>query len=428
MGIRWIVLAVIIVGSSISYLLRFNVSIVSDTMSRDLGMNEYQLGIVFSAFAAGYTLFQFPGGIIGDKFGPRYTITAIAIGWTLLTVVTALVPGESFWSVPYIVAALVIARFLVGAANGPFFPVTFGGTAPRWFPVSQWGIANGLVVAGMTLGGAATGPLIVWLMESVGWRGALLVTAPAGLILAAAYYWYVTDDPASHPHITQAELDLILSDRPPADDEPIEGAWKIAIRDRNVLLLTGAYICMNYVFYLFFSWFYYYLVNVKEFAPADAALFVAAQWVVGSVGGIIGGLSCDGLVRRFGLRTGPKILAISGLVLAGVFLYVGAMSDDIFIAVTLLCVSFGLTQITDTPSWVATMAVSGKHAQVATGLLNTGGNIPGIAGGLMVPVIAGLFGWPAAIASGSLFAFFGAFLWCFVRADEPMSNARPART
>ena len=92
-GTRWIVLAIIIVASSVSYMLRINVSILGDAMIRDLGMNAYQLGIVLSAFAAGYTIFQFPGGIIGDKFGPRLTITTIAVSWTLLTVVTAVIPG-----------------------------------------------------------------------------------------------------------------------------------------------------------------------------------------------------------------------------------------------------------------------------------------------------------------------------------------------
>jgi len=52
-------------------MLRVNISIVGETMMRDLGMSEYQLGFLFSAFWAGYTVFQFPGGMIGDKFGPR---------------------------------------------------------------------------------------------------------------------------------------------------------------------------------------------------------------------------------------------------------------------------------------------------------------------------------------------------------------------
>jgi sugar phosphate permease len=68
------------------------------------------------------------------------------------------------------------------------------------------------------------------------------------------------------------------------------------------------------------------------------------------------------------------------------------------------------------------MAVSGKHAQVATGVLNTGGNLTGIVGGMLVPVTAKLLGWPAAIVTGSVFAIIAALLWIFIRADEPMGT------
>ncbi|MFT5501161.1 MAG: ACS family glucarate transporter-like MFS transporter [Woeseiaceae bacterium] len=422
-GTRWIVLAIIIVASSVSYMLRINVSILGDAMIRDLGMNAYQLGIVLSAFAAGYTIFQFPGGIIGDKFGPRLTITTIAVAWTLLTVVTAVIPGTEFWSVGLIVAALVATRFLVGLSHGPFFPVTIGGTIARWFPVKQWGIANGLIVAGLTLGGAAAGPIIVWLMESYGWRGAMLLTAPTGLIIAFIYFRYVTDNPADHARMTATELELINSDRPRGEEGSEKGAWKAALKNRNVLLLTISYFCMNYVFYLFFNWFFFYLVNVKQFSAADAALFVTAQWILGAAGGLVGGFTCDGLVRRFGISRGPRILAMTGLILSALFLYVGATSDSTVIAVVMLCAAFGCTQITDTPYWVAIMSMSGRHAPVATGILNTGGNVPGVIGAMSVPFLADVLGWPVAMASGSVFAVVGALLWLFVKADKPVGEA-----
>jgi ACS family glucarate transporter-like MFS transporter len=421
MGIRWIVLAILIVASFVSYVLKFNVSIVSETMMHDLGMNEYQLGLVFSAYAAGYAIFQFPGGIFGDRFGARFTITVIAIAWAVLTVVTAVIPGTTLWPVTAIVAALVVIRFLVGAVHAPFFPVTIGGTIASWFPVRQWGLPNGLSSTGLTLGAAATGPLIVWLMQGYGWRGALLITAPVALIAAALYYWYVRDDPADHPHIGAAELEFIRSDRP-ADTGIEKGAWKLALKNRNVLLLTVGYFCMNYVFYLFFNWFFFYLVDVKGFSAAEAGTFTAAQWILGAVGATVGGFVCDMLVRRSGIRFGPRYLAMTALVLSAIFLYIGAMSGNVVITVIMLCMSFACNQLTEAPFWVATMAVAGRHAQVATGVLNTGGNLTGMVGGLMVPVTANLLGWPAAIATGSVFAIIGALLWLLVRADEPMGG------
>lgn len=132
-GLRWIILAVIFLGGLVLYMLRTNLSIVSVEMMHDLGMNEYQLGLVFSALALGYALFQFPGGIVGDRFGPRLTITVMAIAWTVLTVATAIVPGVDSWSVTTIVIVLVAVRFVLGAFQAPFFPVTIGGTVERWF-------------------------------------------------------------------------------------------------------------------------------------------------------------------------------------------------------------------------------------------------------------------------------------------------------
>jgi ACS family glucarate transporter-like MFS transporter len=113
---------------------------------------------------------------------------------------------------------------------------------------------------------------------------------------------------------------------------------------------------------------------------------------------------------------------MTALILSAVFLYIGATSANVMITVVTLCFSFGFTQLTEAPMWVATMGVAGKHSQVATGVLNTGGNIPGVIGGLMVPFIAGWLGWSAAIISGSLFAIVGALLWLFIRADEPIAE------
>ena len=347
-----------------------------------------------------------------------------------------------------IVGALVVTRFLVGAVHAPFFPVTIGGTIASWFPVRQWGLPNGLTSTGLTLGAAgrlarglalgpvavggglsstgltlgaaATAPIVVWLMEAYGWRGALLITAPTGIVVGAIYYWFVTDDPKDHSLITAGELSLISSDRPAAESGPEKGAWKLALMNRNVLLLTISYFCMNYVFYLFFNWFFFYLVDVKGFSAEDAGKLTAALWILGAIGATAGGYICDLLVRRLGIRLGPRYLTMSGLVLSAVFLYTGAMSDNVSVTVVMLCICFSCNQLTEAPFWVATMAVSGKHASIATGILNTGGNLPGVLGGVLVPVIANVVSWPAAIVTGSVFAIIGASLWIFIRADEPM--------
>lgn len=421
-GIRWIVLAIIVLATFVAYVLRSNVSIVGEAMMHDLGMTEYQLGMVFSAFAAGYTLFQFPGGVLGDKYGPRRVISITLIACGVLTAITAIIPGTDLLSVSTIVAILIVTRFMVGITQGPFFPVIIGGSIARWFPVWQWGLPNGLTSVGATLGGAATAPIVVWLMGAYGWRAALLFLAPAGILVGLLFRYYISDDPKDHPNITDHELGVIASARPPEGDVPEKGLWLHVLKNRNILLISASYFCSNYVFYLFFSWFFFYLVDVKAVPAAEAGVLTALQWILGAVGAIIGGVLCDMLVKRLGLRRGPRWLAMAALLSAAAFLYFGAMSNEPRIGIILLCMAFACVQVSEAPFWVATMAVSGEHASVGTGILNTGANVPGIIGGMMVPVMAGLFGWQAAMASGSIFAVAAALLWVLIRADEPLST------
>jgi hypothetical protein len=75
------------------------------------------------------------------------------------------------------------------------------------------------------------------------------------------------------------------------------------------------------------------------------------------------------------------------------------------------------------PRGQSSRAGADRRPSPATGILNTGGNVVGFFGGLLVPFIAEFFSWPAAMASGAGFALIGAVLWLFIRADQPMRGA-----
>ncbi len=420
-GIRWLVLALIILASGVSYILRTNVSVIGETMMTDLGLNEIQLGMIFSAFAAGYAIFQFPGGVFGEKTGARFALTVAAVAWGVLTLLTALIPGSDTISIGGVLTMLIVVRFLVGATHAPVFPVACGGVISRWFPVGSWGLPNGLSSTGLTLGAAATAPFLVWLMEMYGWRGSLLISTPIAFILAIAWWFIVRNDPADHPLVGPEELTLINTGRPPDESAgKTRGDWKQVIRNRDILLLTVSYFCMNYVFYLFFNWFFFYLVDVKEFAAQEAGSLMAALWVIGAIGATIGGFSCDRLIGRFGFRWGPGGMASISLFLCAAFLVAGALANNPYVAVVLLCICFACTQITEAAFWATAIAISGKHAAAATGIMNTGGNVVGFIGGMLVPVTAKMFGWVTAMSTGAIFAFVGAVIWLFIRGDRPM--------
>jgi cyanate permease len=54
--------------------------------------------------------------------------------------------------------------------------------------------------------------------------------------------------------------------------------------------------------------------------------------------------------------------------------------------------------------------------------MNTGGNVVGALGAVAVPLIAGAFGWFAAVASGAVFALLAAGLWLLVQLPAPVAD------
>ena len=267
-----------------------------------------------------------------------------------------------------------------------------------------------------------TGPLIVWLIHRSGWRGSFYWTAPLALLIAIIWWWYVRDYPARHKGVNEEERRLIDSNRIASSDKRQKGIWKVALKNRDVLLLTLSYFCMNYVFYIFFSWLFYYLVDVRNFSKDQAGVMNSVFWIVGAAGAILGGFVCDRLVRKYGARLGYRLIPFWGLLLAAALLAIGAISTNPFWALSLFSLSFSLTQVTDSSYWAAAISIGDRQAAAAAcGILNTGGNAVGGINGLLVPITAKYFGWTAAIATGSIFALVAAILMLFVRADKTIA-------
>jgi ACS family glucarate transporter-like MFS transporter len=420
-AVRWQVLALLCFISLLAYVYRQNVSIAGLAIRTELGLTDLQLSWILSSATWGYALFQLPGGLFGQVAGPRLALTVIVVLWSIFTLATGVLPGTLFTTAGSVFGCLVVVRFLTGASQGPVFPIV-GGAVASWFPVSSWALPNALSTAGLNLGSAAAGPLIAWLMVTFGWRESFYLTAPLGLALAAVWWWQARDDPSEHPRVGPAELALIRADRPRQAVELPKGACGRILRNRDILLLTFSYMCMNMVFYIFFAWFFIYLVDVRGFTALESGFLSALPWIAAAVGATAGGELCDRLSRRIGPRWGCRIPAIAGLLASAVFLFVGAAAPNAFLAIVLLSLCFAGNQFTDGAFWQGTISVSGRYAAAGCGVLNTGGNFAGIVATPMVPILKDHFGWYVALASGAVFAVIGAVLWLFIRADRAIED------
>lgn len=420
--VRWRILGLLFVVSFVSYLLRMNISVAAKFMMPDLGLSEIQMGWVFGSFTLAYAACQFPGGLLGERLGARRTISIITLLWGVVTFLTGLMPGHLFSSSLGVLIVLLALRFAMGVVQAPIYPV-IGGSVAQWFPVSGWGLPNGLLQTGLTLGAASASPLVAWLMVTLGWRQSFYVTAPVVVLIVAAWWWYARDDPAEHSAANEAELALISAGRAPSEiSAPHKGIWRQLLKNRETLLLSSSYLCMNYVFYIFFSWFYIYLVDVREFGLLAGGFFSALPWLVGAVAATIGGAVCDRLCKRIGPRLGCRLPCVASLVLVAGFLIAGATAEDPYLAVAFLSICFAFTQFTEAIYWAGATFVAGRHTAAATGVMNTGGNLGGVISTPLIPVLVAWLGWIPALATGSVFALVSAALWLWIRVDRPLEE------
>ncbi len=427
--VRWRILVLLGALSFTSYLLRGNLSIAAPSMMADLHLGELQWGWVMSAFPLGYALFQFPGGVWCGRVGPRKALMLIAVAWGVLIALTSAIPAANVASIALILTCLMTLQFVVGVAHAPVFPGV-GASIERWFPVGGWAFPNGLTSSGLTIGLAVTASALPWLIGAYGWRTSFLLLAPVGFAVAALWWWYARDLPSQHPSANAAEVALIAVGRDPAElaqatrtDAAGEPAWLRVLKNRDALLVTLSYACMNFVFYVVFSWGFYYLVKVRGFSEQDAGFLTSAQWLGAGIGAALGGWVCDRLCRRLGLRWGCRGSIIGGLLASAVLLFGVALHPRADVAAVMLGLCFFFNQTTEGPYWATATAIGGRHAGAAGGLMNTGANLMGFVNALLLAVVADAFGWTVAIAIGAVFAVIGAGLILFVRADRQVDQS-----
>src|SRR5437016_5441718 len=256
-----IVLGLLCLMYFLTYLDRVNIStaMASNEFLKEIPLTRTQAGLIFSAFAYPYLLFQISGGWIADKFGPRLALTICGVIWASATIMTGLVHGLTM---------MVAARVVLGFGEGATFP-----TATRamsyWLPKSKRGYAQGITHAFSRLGNAITPSLVAMLIAAISWRGLFVVVGGISLFWALAWGLYFRNDPNQHKAITQEEIVALPSYVAKKDQVKVPWA-RLGLRMFPVMVV---YFCYGWTLWLFLSWMPSFFKNEYHFDLQKSALF-----------------------------------------------------------------------------------------------------------------------------------------------------------
>lgn len=146
---------------------------LSGVLQTQFHLNDFQVGLIASAFLIVYTLVAVPMGFLAERTSRKAIVGVGVIIWSLATLLTG-VAGSIFM--------LIFSRAIVGIGEGSYYPA---GTPllSAWFPpqrrssvLAQWGTS--------ALVGAGVGFLIADIFKGpTMWRYAFYLCAAPGLIL-----------------------------------------------------------------------------------------------------------------------------------------------------------------------------------------------------------------------------------------------------
>ena len=412
--IRWRIFSFLFGFGFLAYIQQKTITVAAEPMMPALGLSHSQISYIEQAFVLGYAIFQLPGGIIGQRLGARLTFVVIGITAFLATFATPLVPD--LFAGPALFAALLGVQLVLGLSQGAIFPVS-AGVFEAWFPAKRWAFVQGLQSAGLQLGAALTPPLIVYLMDRLGWQKALAWASLPAVALIACWAWYGRNTPREHPAVSAHELAQIGSQPPPHSSVSVKQLLALAA-DRNVMLLFISYMSMNYTFYLLSNWVFLYLIEERHFSSLESSWLSVAPPLAAALGSGLGGVITSALAQRFGSLWGYRILPIVALAAAAVLLLVAVHAPSAYLALTALAGCFGAVELSEGAFWGAGMTVGRGDTMAVCGIMNTGGNLGGIIGLPIVGYLADQHSWNTAFLIGVGFAIVSALAWLGIRVEE----------
>jgi MFS family permease len=406
-----IVLTLLCLLYFITYLDRVNVSTAAAGFSKDFHLNKTQIGLVFSAFAYPYLIFQVIGGWVSDRFGTRRTLIVCGLVWAGATILTGLASG---------LVSLLAARLLLGLGEGATFPAATAAMA-RWVARGRRGFAQGITHAAARVGNAAAPGIIVAVMAVYGWRASFFACAVVSFVWIGLWMLSFTERPKDHPRITAEELAILPTVVPRVDNVP----WGRLVR--RMAPVTIVYFCYGWNLWLFLSWIPQYFLHSYNLDLAKSAIFASSVFFAGVLGDSLGGVVTDAILKRSGdLRAARSAMVAFCMAMCFLSLLPLMFSHDLYISLACLSAGFFFAEMTIGPMWAVPMDIAPELCGTASGLMNTGSALAAIISPVVGGYIIDLTGnWQLPFLGSMILMLIGMALSFRMRPEQKFEFAGP---
>jgi sugar phosphate permease len=345
----------------VAYFDRTNVSVLiaNHSFTDTLGItnNKLDQGLLLTGFLFPYGLCNFFTGPLGDRIGGRRGVIWSIIAWTVLMCAMGLVSNF---------AVMLVLRVLLGLGESIMTP-SCNMIVAEWFPDRERARANSAWLGGLFLAPAVSFPVIVWIVDSFGWRQSFFALAAVGLFVALPMMLrWTCDRPEQSPAVSAPEL-LHIRGGQTKDIEP--PPTRVALRtlfgNYRFWLCSFSYMGYGLGFWGISTFVPSYLEHQRHMSFNSSGVFAVIPWLAAAVLTILAGMIGDRRPRR-------RVLMWSGGYLAAALLsWLGVSTGAVSLSVVFIAAAVGFMGFTLPPMWSAIQEIIPRGTTgLGTGIVN----------------------------------------------------------
>jgi MFS family permease len=263
---------------------------------KDLSLNQAEVGMLGSGLSLAWAISAYVIGAWSDRSGVRKPFLLVSV------VVFSLCSALSGIAGTFML--LLLARVVMGFAEGPFLPICFSIMNVESSPKRR-GVNAGLMQNFFaSLLGTTVAPLVLpWLADQYGWRTAFYLSAIPGL-LCALFIWQFVREPKPVAEVATA----VVAQKPGLLD---------MLKQRNILVCSGISVFMISWYLVGIIFLPVFFTVVKGMPPDVAGQVVAPMGIATMICGFI----VPAISDRIGRKPAMIIFTFIGIVTPVAALY-----------------------------------------------------------------------------------------------------------
>lgn len=338
-------LAAVTLAFTFTFLSRYIWSPLMADVSNEFGINATQAGLYMSAFFAGYLVTQIPGGIMADRYQPKYILITCTVLGGVMTAAMSFITNYEM--------GLVI-RVITGISSGCVMAQCSKVVATTFEPKKR-ASAMGVVLAsppfGITLAQSIGAPL----NQAVGWRNTFLIVAAIVVIIVALLAVFVQPIPrktaavpAGNPAVAQA-----AATKAKGQAGLLEGLVGFFTNKQQLLLGVSGFMFM-FVTVGFATWTNRYAQSLG-FTPVQGGMIITCY----SIAGIIASCLSGSIAVK--CRMSHRNFLIASLAAMGVMTVLFPMQRGYMGLIVVGCVYGAISYLPSTHYTTSAMMLAGER-------------------------------------------------------------------